>query len=315
MSLLAAAQGGNERAFEELVAGHRRELHVHCYRMLGNLADAEDALQETLLTARRGIAGFEGRSSLRAWLFLIASHCCMRLARVRPARVLSWHLARARDPMADIGSPVTDTVYLEPWPGEDDAVATRDDVGLELLAALQHLSPDQRAVLLLREVSRFDADEVAAMLDTSPAAVNSALLRARAAVDARVPAHVDPPLPVEQEQQVVAAFVDAWERSDVPGVVGMLGDDVRLTLPPLRAWFDGRDDVAQVVEHRVLTTPWRLKTVVANQRPALACYQLVDGTYRLTAVGVLHLQGDRVRWIALFLDPPVLARFELPPTV
>ncbi|MEX5720961.1 RNA polymerase subunit sigma-70 [Geodermatophilus maliterrae] len=252
---LTAARSGDEVAFARLVGRHRRELAAHCYRMLGSPQDAEDAVQEALLAAWRGLPGFEGRSSLRTWLYRVTTSVCLRQARRRP-RLLSPDAGPPRSDVADLGEPVPGPVWLEPLPGElvdDDEPATaylrRESVELAYVAAHQHLPATQRAVLLLREVLGYSAAEAADLLDTTPASVNSALQRARAGVDERVP-------PVSQQVELarlgdtgtaalVDRFVAAWERADVPALVDLLTEDVRFTMPPLPAWFSGRDDVGR----------------------------------------------------------------------
>jgi RNA polymerase sigma-70 factor (TIGR02960 family) len=319
MTTLADALAGDEQAFAQLVAGHRRELHVHCYRMLGSLEDAEEALQETMVAAWRGLAGFEQRSSLRAWLYHIATNCCLRLAGRRPARMVSWDHGPARSPDDDLGAPVSEPIWLEPWPQDaDDAdpavrYGRKERVELAYVAALQHLPPNQRAVLILREVLAFSAAEVADLLGTSTQSVNSALQRARRTVAERVTEESPQHEPLSsQEQGLIEAFVAAFERADVDALVELLAEDVRFTMPPLPAWFDGRDDVAGFFARRVFATPWRGVRVGANGQPAIAGYQEVDGTFRLGAVMVLSFRDGRVSWIASFLDPAVLARFGLP---
>jgi RNA polymerase sigma-70 factor (TIGR02960 family) len=186
--LLADARRGDEAAFELLVERHRGELYAHCYRMLGSIQDAEDAVQESLLGAWRGLAGFEGRSSLRTWLFRVATNACLRLGARRPRRMLSFDHGPARADVHDLGEPVGGPVWLEPWPdqppGDEEAdpaaaYARRESVELAFVAALQHLPATQRAVLILREVLGFSAAEVAGILGTTPASVNSAMQRAR----------------------------------------------------------------------------------------------------------------------------------------
>ncbi|GAA2354506.1 sigma-70 family RNA polymerase sigma factor [Nonomuraea africana] len=324
--LLALARGGDAAAFDLLVAGYRRELAAHCYRMLGSPHDAEDALQESLLSAWRGLAGFEGRSSLRTWLYRIATNACLRMSARRPRRLLSPDHGPARRDTADLGEPVTGPVWLEPWPDdvpadEPDPAASylrREGVELAFVAALQHLPGTQRAVLILREVLEYSAVEVASLLDTTPASVNSALQRARKAVERRVP-------PVTQRAELAAlgsdgarelvdAFVAAWERADVDAIVAMLADDARFTMPPLPAWFDGRDDVARFLTERVFATAWRLVPVRANGQPALACYPQNpdDGRFRLGAITVLSLRSGRITELGSFLDPELHHLFGLP---
>ncbi len=319
MSTLAEAQAGDERAFERLVAEHRGELRAHCYRLLGSLDDADEALQETLLAAWRGLGGFERRSSLRTWLYRIATNCCLRLSSKRPSRVLSWDREPGRSPTDDLGTPVTEPIWLEPWPenAESDPAARygrKEGIELAYVAALQHLPANQRAVLILREVLAFSAAEVAEMLDTSTQSVNSALQRARKTVAERVTGPSQHEERIEAERRgVVEAFVAAFERADVPALVELLAADVRFTMPPLPAWFDGRDTVTGFFNHRVFETSWRATRVAANGQPAIACYQQqADGVFRLGAVNVLGFQAGKINWIASFLDPAVLARFGLP---
>jgi RNA polymerase sigma-70 factor (TIGR02960 family) len=260
----AAARSGDEQAFEQLVAGHRRELQAHCYRMLGSLQDAEDALQETLLAAWRGLGG----------------------------------------------EPVLEPIWLDPWPSDPaEDLVRRESIGLAYVAALQHLPPNQRAVLILRDVLAFTAEETAVMLATSTASVNSALQRARRSMTTRTDGE---PTVAEQHRGLLDAFVKAWESADVDALVGLLSHDVVFTMPPLPAWFEGRADVVAFIRHRALAAPWRLLPVVANAQPAFGCYQLNGSAYLLGAVNVLSVSGDRISWIAGFVDPAVTARFGLP---
>ena len=313
MTTLAAAQAGDQDAFAELVSPHRHELRVHCYRMLGSADDADDAVQETLLAAWRGLAGFQERSSLRAWLYRIATNACLRMADQRKRRILSWDHGPARSPDDDLGTPEKGP-WLEPWVEPEAAYERKETIGLAFVAALQHLPANQRAVLILREVLDFPAAEVAELLDTSVPSVNSALQRARQTVSARVPDREQQSAPAiaEQERSVVADFVDAFERGDVDGLVSLLAEDVRFTMPPLPAWFDGREDVAGFLARRVFATPWRATPVAVSGQPALACYQEIDGVFRLSALNVLTLEEGRISWIASFLDPALLARLGLP---
>jgi RNA polymerase sigma-70 factor (ECF subfamily) len=327
--LLAAARDGDPAAFDRLVAGHRGELHAHCYRMLGSVQDAEDALQEALLAAWRGLAGFEGRGSLRAWLYRVATNACLRLISRRPRRLLSPDHGPPLRQVADLGEPVPGPVWLEPWP--DDLVADdragadpaasylrRESVELAFVAALQHLPGTQRAVLILREVLGFSAAEVAGILDTSVASVNSALQRARRAADERVPARSQQAeldaLGAGGRRELVDALVGAWERADVAAITALLAEDARFTMPPLPAWFDGRDDVRRFLAERVFATPWRLLPTRANGQLALACYQgdPAGGRFRLGAINVLRLRAGRIVELAGFLDPALHRFFGLP---
>jgi RNA polymerase sigma-70 factor (ECF subfamily) len=329
MEDVEAARRGDAAAFERLVAGYRAELLAHCYRMLGSIQDAEDALQESLLGAWKGIAGFEGRSSLRAWLYRVATNACLRLIARRPRRLLSPEHGPPRRDTADLGEPVAGPVWLEPWPdelpagepdGADPAASylRRESVELAFVAALQHLPGTQRAVLILREVLGFSASEAARLLDTTPASVNSALQRARKAVDERTPATAQQveldALGAEGRRELVDSFVAAWERADVEAIAELLAKDARFTMPPLPAWFQGREDVVRFFSERMFATPWRLLPIRANGQLAFACYLSVPGGegYRLGAINVLSLRAGRIVEIAGFLDPAVHRHFGLP---
>ena len=247
--LLEAARGGDEDAYGRLVEPHRGELHAHCYRMLGSVHDAEDALQEALLRAWRGLPRFEGRSSLRSWLYTIATNTCLNAIEKRPKRVLPVDYGPAADPHDGPGEPLVESVWVEPYPDEtlglEDGFAApearyeqRESVELAFVAALQHLPANQRAVLILREVLGFSAREVAESLETTTASVNSALQRARAAVDERLPEQSQQAtlraLGDERLREIVDGYVDAWERGDVDAVVAMLAEDATFAMPPLR---------------------------------------------------------------------------------
>src|SRR5437763_13593318 len=239
-SLIDAARDGDERAFAELVEPFRRELHAHCYRMLRSLQDAEDALQETLLRAWRALARFEGRSSLRSWLYTIATNSCLTLIARRPKRVLPSDYGPRTDPHDGPGEPVAESVWIEPYPDErlglEDELAgpearyeLRESVELAFVAALQHLPPNQRAVLILREVLGFSAAEVADTLGTTVASVNSALQRARKTTEERLPERSQQEtlraIGDERLSEIVNGYVDAWLRGDVGTVAAMLTED------------------------------------------------------------------------------------------
>jgi RNA polymerase sigma-70 factor, ECF subfamily len=258
--LLEAARAGDEDAFGRLVEPHRPQLHAHCYRMLGSVHDAEDALQDSLLRAWRGLERFEGRSSLRTWLYTIATNACLNLIERRPKRVLPVDYGPATDPHVGPGEPVVESVWLEPYPDEtlglEDGLAApeatyeqREAVELAFIAALQHLPPNQRAVLILREVLGFSAKEVAETLDTTVASVNSALQRARASLDDRLPDQSQQAtlraLGDDGLRELVESYVDAWERADVDAVVAMLAEDACFAMPPLASWFYGREGIAE----------------------------------------------------------------------
>ncbi|MEV4622202.1 RNA polymerase subunit sigma-70 [Asanoa sp. NPDC049573] len=305
--------------FERVVADHRRELLAHCYRMLGSMQDAEDALQETLLAAWRGFGAFEGRSSVRTWLYRIATHASIRLAQRRRPRLLSAEYGPSRLSTDELGEPVAGPVFVEPWVEEpvEDRYLRREAVELAFVAALQHLPANQRAALILREVLEFSAAEVADLLDTSTASVNSALQRARKTVDERVtgPSQRDELAALGDDgcRELVDAFVSAWERADVPQLVSLLAEDARFTMPPLPAWFDGVDAVAGFLTDRLFASAWRLTPVPVNGQLGFACYQQRDGAYALSAVNALTVRDGRIAEITGFIDPAVLGLLEFLP--
>ncbi len=322
---MSDASSGSDADFTATVAPYRAELRAHCYRMLGSYADAEDALQDALLGAWRGLGGFAGRASLRTWLYKIATNACLQLIAQRPKRLLSADLHPAARP--DLApddaafSPQLEPVWLEPH--LDDPHATfeqRETVELAFVAALQHLPGTQRAALLLTEVLGFAAGEVAELLDTSVAAVNSALQRARATLEQRGPQVSQQAtlrnLGEARQRELVAAFVAAWDRADVAALRDMLAEDARFTMPPLPSWFDGREDVVRFLRDRVFATPWRavpLATTVSGQL-AFACYQCRQPpAFDLGALCVLSLRPDGViAQMTGFLDPALHRRFSLP---
>jgi RNA polymerase sigma-70 factor (TIGR02960 family) len=330
---LSQARAGDAAAFDRLVAPHRRRLHSHCYRMLGSPHDADDALQETLLAAWRGLASFEGRSALGTWLYQISTHACLRLIAQRPWRRESPDHGPSFHSTADLGEVVAGPVWLEPlldgeapWQGaahqglhEDPAtsLARRESVALAFVAALQHLPGTQRAVLLLREVLEYSAAEAAEMLGTSVASVNSALQRAQKTVKSRLPA-VSQPMALQSlgddgVQRLLGAFIAAWDARDVAALVRLFTDDVRFTMPPLPSWFDGVADVRMFIAERVFATPWRMLPLQANGQPGYACYLKADGDdrFRLGAITLLNLRGGRIAGLHSFLDPAVHRRFGL----
>ena len=329
--LLDAARRGDEHAYEQLVGGHRAELHAHCYRMLGSVPDAEDALQEALLGAWRGLPRFEGRSSLRSWLYTIATNTCLKAIERRPKRVLPIDYGPAADPHDGPAEPLLESVWVEPYPdaklGLEDGFAgpearyeQRESVELAFIAALQHLPARQRAVLILREVLGFSAREVAEALATTSVSVDSALQRARKTVDERLP---------EQSQQatlrllgdvalreLVGRYVDAWEQGDVDAVVAMLAEDAVLAMPPIPTWYGGREAVAAFLRSRPLAgrRRWRLVPVSASGQVAFGHY-IWDGTretFMAHGVNVLTLYGARIAEITAFLTPETFGRFGLP---
>jgi RNA polymerase sigma-70 factor, ECF subfamily len=318
--LLEAARTGDEDAFRSLVEPHRRELHAHCYRMLGSLHDAEDAYQEATLRAWRGLRGLERRELLRPWLYKIATNVCLDAIARRPKRVLPVDYGPPTDPHDGPGEPVVESVWLEPYPDErlglEDGYAApeasfeqREGVELAFIAALQNLPATQRAVLILREVLGFSAKEVSDALDTTVAAVNSSLQRARKAVDERLPEQTQQAtlraLGDERLNEIVEGYLDAWDRGDVHAVVSMLTEDATFAMPPLRSWFRGREGIAEFLAGWPLSGTWQWRHVRgrANGQEAVAFYTWDpdEQTHLPFALNVLTLRGDLISDVTAFV--------------
>jgi RNA polymerase sigma-70 factor (ECF subfamily) len=339
-ALIDAAANGDESAYRRLVEPHRGELHAHCYRMLGSAHDAEDALQEALVRAWRGLGRFEGRSSLRAWLYRIATNTCLDAIAKRPKRVLPIDYGPPADPHRGPGEPVVESVWIEPIDDERLGLADertspearyeqREAVELAFIAALQLLPARQRAVLILREVLGFSAAEVAAQLETTVASVNSALQRARKAISDRLPEQSQQQtlreLGDERLRELVERYADAWEQNDVETVVEMLAEDAVFTMPPLATWFRGRDEIATFLTGWPMSGEWRWRAVRtrANGQPALAFYAWdeEEQAFMPFALNVLRVTGERVAEVDAFIaratpvpDRDVIARLpEQPP--
>jgi RNA polymerase sigma-70 factor, ECF subfamily len=329
--LLEAARAGDEYAFGQLVERDRALLHAHCYRMLGSLHDADDALQETLLRAWRGLTGFEGRSSTRTWLHTIATNVCLNAIRSRPRRVLPIDYGRETEPGEDPGAPLVESVWLEPYPDdriglEDGLAATearyeqREAVELAFVAALQHLPARQRAVLILREVLGFSAAEVAESLETSVASVNSALQRARKTVEARLPERSQQAtlrlLGDERIRGLVDAYVDAWSKGDVAALRELLAEDAVFSMPPWSGWWRGRETIATFAEKAVeMCATARTIPVRANGQQAIAYFARDEdtGRWKAAAIDVLTFDGSEIKEITAFVAPEVFPSFGLPP--
>jgi RNA polymerase sigma-70 factor, ECF subfamily len=297
-----------EDTYGQLIEPHRAELRAHCYRMLGSIHDAEDALQDALLRAWKGLHEFEGRSSLRAWLYRIATNACLDLIKRRSK---------------------VEAHQIEPYPDEllemEDGLASpdaryeqRESVELAFVAAVQHLPATQRAALLLRDVLGFSAKETAEALDTTVASVNGALRRARGTVDERLP---------EQSQQValrqlgddevraiVEGYADALERGDLDAMVAMLAEDASWSMPPLPDHYRGLDEIVPFLERGPFRVRWRHVPVRANGQAAVGCYMwdALRGAYVAHSIDVLTLRGGRIGAIVAFLDGELLPRFGLP---
>jgi RNA polymerase sigma-70 factor (ECF subfamily) len=307
--LLQAARSGDPGAFETLVAPHRPELQAHCYRMLGSLHDAEDALQETLVRAWRGVHGLDDRGFVRAWLFKIATNRCLTALERRGRRELPVDVSP--------DTPATEISWLEPYPDTtpEGRIMARESIELAYVAALQHLSPVQRATLILREVLGFSAAEVADLLDTSTASVNSALQRARKAVDstAETQQTVLGDLGDDSISELVERWADAWEAADVDTIVSMLADDARMSMPPWLEWYDGQDAIRSFLVDGPLRSRWRFLPTTANGQLAFGTYMWEDeaGAFVPGGLDVLTIRDGRVAEVTVFLEAD-LTLFGLP---
>jgi RNA polymerase sigma-70 factor, ECF subfamily len=323
--LLDAVRQGDQDAFRRLVEPYRTAIHAHCYRMLGSLFDADDALQETLLRAWRALPRFQGPQRLRPWLYRIATNVCLDALARRRQRGLPTQHGRPAGPNDQPGEPSAEPVWVEPYPdqalGLDDGYASpearyeqREAVELAFIAALQHLPASQRAVLLLRDVLGFSAKQTAATLQTTVASVNSALQRARRRVEERMPARSQQAtlraLGDERVRAIVAGYLDAWERGDVDALAAMLAEDATFQMPPYPTWWRGREVIAAFAaepRHRYLPAQ-------ANGQAANATYRwdARKGRYVAEALEVLTMEGTRVKQMTAFMMPAVFQRFGLP---
>ena len=324
--LMSRARAGDGEAFRALTEQHRRELQVHCYRMLGSFQDAEDALQDTLLTAWQGLAGFEGRASIRTWLYRIATSRCLnalRSASRRPAK--EWDIREFEPPEP---TRVGEFVWLEPYPdallegaidmplGPEARYEQTESISLAFVTALQVLPPRQRAVLILREVLGYHAHEVADMLDSTVESVNSALKRARASLERRLPPTGErepPPTPDSPaEQALVAKFVRAYEAADIDALVALLTDDIYVSMPPIPFEYQGRDVVARFCASLLRARTFDLVPTRANGQPAFGAYlRAPTGIRHGTGLLVLTFAGDRICALTRF-ENSALPWFGLP---
>jgi RNA polymerase sigma-70 factor, ECF subfamily len=326
----------DQAAFSVLVERHRRELQLHCYRMLGSFEESEDLVQETFLRAWRKRASFgsDGRLSVRAWLYRIATNVCLDVLRSRPRRVVPQDVAGAGDPTVPPSSPV-DLPWLQPYPDRlleavapavDEpaaAVVARETIELAFLAAIQHLPPRQRAVLILRDVVGWSAKEAASLLETSVVSANSALQRARATLRERLPERrtdwAPSPEPSEEERELLRLYVDAHERADIDALAELLREDAILTMPPLPTWYAGREAILIAVQKGFDPAFGHLRSVVtgANLQPAAAHYLRAPGesAHRPLALDLLRIEGRRVAEIGTFVHPELFPAFGLPPTL
>jgi len=293
--------------------------------MLGSAADAEDALQDTLLRAWRALPRFEGRSSLRSWLFRIATNVSLRVLERRPPRVLPIDYGPAADPHGTVAAPLVESVWIEPYPDDQLPVEAgyeqREAVELAFIAALQHLPARQRAVLILRDVLGFSAREVAEALDATPASVDSALQRAHKTVEQRVPERSQQAtlraLGDDELRATIGRFAAAWERADVDALKAMLAEDARFAMPPHPTWLTGRDAIADFLRIRPFRPGWHERVVPtrANGQLAFGHYARKQDRFVPHALSVLSLRGQEIADLTVFLTPEPFARFRLPETV
>ncbi len=328
-SALARARAGDEQAFGELTTPYRRELQLHCYRILGSLIDAEDLLQETMLAAWQGLDGFQGRASLRAWLYRIATNRCLNALRDAGRRVPPIPVPPFAPPEPTSLSEVT---WLQPYPdtlleqiadsapGPEERQQDRETVELAFVAGLALLPPRQAATLVLRDVLGFSPVEVATMLDTTPTAIKGSLQRARASLALHHPASDrdrTPPMGSAQERNVAQRFADAFSADDIHGVVALLTDEAWLAMPPAPHRYGGKPAIAAFLRE---SAAWRrgrhvcLTPTRANTQPAFGCYltHRAEPVAHPTGLIVLTLQDDRIRAITRFLDNDLSRRFGLP---
>jgi RNA polymerase sigma-70 factor, ECF subfamily len=311
--------------FASLTGRFRRELLAHCYRMLGSAEEAEDLVQETYLRAWRSFDGFEGRSSVRTWLYRIATNVCLTAIERRGRRPLPSGLGGpAEDPQTPLAS-APEVPWLQPFPDallagerEDPAAVavSRTDIRLAFVAALQHLSARERAVLILRDVLQFPAAEAADLLGTTTAAVNSGLRRARAQLAEARPAEDELTEPADPGQRALLdRFAAAFENADASALAELLREDVALEMPPLLTWFTGRQTVARFMASRVFARfgPFRMVPVRANGEPAFAAYTRADdGSYHAHEVLVPTVTKTGIARLVVFLNPDLFGMFGLP---
>ena len=305
--------------FDVLVEQHRRALHAHCYRMLASLHDADDALQETLLRAWKGLDGFDGRSSMRTWLYTIATNVSLRAMERRQRQLLP--IDTGPSSMVSTATWERVEVWPDPYPtagsdGPEDTALRSETLGLAFVAATQLLPPSQRAVLILREVHGYSARETAAMLEMSTPAVNSSLQRARrtlaehAGPSDQTVDQLDP----AQRAELMRQYIEAWQAGDLQGVLELLTDDATFQMPPLATWFDGRAAIADFLPTGPLREKWRMVPTEANGQPAFGCYAWNPAAqiFEAHSLDVLSTTRGQVNGITSFLLPRILGRFGLP---
>jgi RNA polymerase sigma-70 factor (ECF subfamily) len=328
---LASARAGDQDAFGTLAEPYRRELQIHCYRMLGSLQEAEELVQETLLRAWQRLNTYEGRASFRAWLYKIATNACLDALDQRPRRTLPPARQGAADPHEPLAPPITEPIWLEPFP--DDLLADSDagpearydaheSITFAFLAALQALPPRQRAVLILRDVLDWHASEVADVLGLTLSSANSALHRARTtlakhyhsrSVDAVKATSLD-----EATRALLDRYVRAWEMADIDALISLLKEDATFPMPPSPTWYQGRSPIRAFISSVIFAGDargrWRLRPTRANGRPAFAWYQRDEsrGVYQAFAIQVVTFDGDLIADVTTFPIPAIFSFFNVP---
>ena len=315
----SAGDARGDAVIEQVVQSHRRELLVHCYRMLGGLEDAEDAVQDTLLKAWRRLDTFEGRSSIRAWLYRIATNVCLDALDRQARRILPTAITGPADPNTAPAPDDLDTPWLQPIPdalldlpdGAADpstVVVAQEHIELAFIAAIQLLPARQRAVLLLRDVLGYTGAETASLLGTSPAAANSALQRARALLDAGLP-HAALHRPTGDPGKLLQRYMQAWQAGDVQALVALLRADAHMAMPPTPSWYQGRDNIGTYLR-QLFSTPWgrnlELVPTAANRQPALAVYAPGHTPF---AIKVFTMDGAHISAITGFVSAGVFETF------
>jgi RNA polymerase sigma-70 factor (ECF subfamily) len=332
MQLVKAAREGDQRAYAQLVEAHRGPLYAHCYQMLGSVHDADDAVQEALVKAWKALGRFEARSSLRTWLYTIATNVCLRLIEQRPyRRVLPMDYGPSADPHDGLGAPLLESRMVEPYPdrelglteglaGPEARYEQREAIELAFIAALQNLSGRQRAVLILRDVLGFSGGEVANALHTTPASVYSLLQRAHATIDDRLPNRSQQAtlraLDDKQLRAVVDRYTEAWTHNDVDAIVGMLTESATLAMPPIVGWYRGLEAIEIMFRTVAFANQrsWRMLPTSANGQLAVGTYERdSSGVHAPHGVTVLTLRGDKIEEIVAYYGPWMLERFGLPP--
>jgi RNA polymerase sigma-70 factor, ECF subfamily len=332
-TVLAVVQSGDEAAFGALAEGYRRELHIHCYRMLGSFHDAEDMVQETLLRAWRGRAGFEGRSTFKSWLYRIATNACLNALERSPRRVMAPDVVLPTDDPRTVPKWASELPWIQPYPDRlldpvapadaepESVIIARETIELVYLAAIQHLPPTQRAVLILRDALDWSAKETAQLLDMSLASVNSALHRARTTMRELIPQRqagaATADRPTDEELAVLKKFMDAFERADAGALTELLREDARLTMPPGLMWFDGRRSVMGLYSQLLGVDrfgDFRLVATAANRQPAAIAYLRARGKseFRLAGLNVLRIEDGKIVEVTSF-RPDLCIGFDLPP--